>query len=1723
MVAQPAFYFRFDVREWINPDTSKVENYYDFVERYDITEQVISYTIVSDIDYKPDIVSVVLKKTFFTNPYNLEEYTSSIDPINSFSPANMHVIAIGPFPFENGNEVESDMFFGVLQNVQDLGQNKVQMEAWSFLKTLIDVQGENRYKFNRIDTSSETDSPNSPRTFYEDFTYSQISGEYDNSDVVFAPKDVTTIDKFPYAVYTIDGSATADGTLTIKYNLGGDDQTVIYNFLSGHTGEYIAEQFSHILQPIFDSRNSHIYNKYPSNGTPSFYIDTASEIRVTFLHNAIVFENMPGYTHYIREVKIDPIISTDVGIKTNYIYIGKTSVENNKPPEDGRGRIYPLKEDSNIEASKLPLFPLNVYNTQLNGSEKVRNVFEGYEVHKIAWRILNRVGWCREPFFDAMNPYSLDYSAENIDEYTYANDGDLVPIEYTKYQSDGLEVDFMDSFVSDGKTYRSTKTFSSFDASKQPQAYNLKTISDSMSLFLNAGAKPKFVEYLPVWDDTIYNRPNTNIITFFGCVRSEVGMNITFNIAMPLGVETITINNLHDISIKSVVAIIEKRIKEIEGISDVYTIKRYGNTLYLEDRFNTGNPISISISTNSILDTDVSLLYDHYYYNMSDSSARSAERIYYLRRWGIFAGFHPFVQMRQMPTLMLQSPTPDINIVYGGDNARNNTNATNAVVAKPVWSVDSKDIINKVIVNYKSSSSDTISHMVAFPADVKTENYFVIYLDGFIDAVNGIINLVINVDGMIYSGAISTESDTLAKGHTVFDVTNAFNNMILGNESDGFRIYGVDNALYIMPLSSISLKDTTQINLEFENGITEMKVLSKEFVGLEPATFDDARNSQSKYGVKEVSFSLPETVSISDTMEYVAQIFTKYMQPKERVVCEMTGNDSWNLPLFTYANIKDYTNFDTYEFEFDWYKDIYIYDMATLEQNARIVVYTSSEEMLVSSTEIVIGLYDTPEFIANKIAISIENHFRSNDEIFYSAFTENFDNYSVVHIVPGVNIDSIKSPGKPNAIVLDFALSKMRYDVISYDKSTLKVVRAKEKDLVLMRVENSSIKGSYTATFGQPIEEVSNIVNQVNAWVGDVERGITTSTGMNEPDYSNLFVSNWVMVNDGVGSVVLSDGGVNATNIIHTDAFFESEEGLITTGTIFSFGNIGCHFSGTTGTLERLTASEINIPHENILSSKNICLVKDIDIVYLVGSEVGIPITVNKSGTWSFFKKIQPNTDIYAVDASICNNRLYFTYIPRDKTTLRVGYVDLTDSTENETYYTNITAVGLTPDNSKISARYDGTKYIINVVYDMIDGNNKHTLLRMLYTDTLGNIVVSSPQIITYCNNIYSYEIETSKNRFKEGGFIDYYVLDVAISFMALEQDNRTQLYHTMNDVADIIYTDGTTKILSTKSTSERIDNIGITTRLVSAGGGASSSYIYVWGVSDTSNVYISYASNEPGIWSKICLSDIKADLKPYTATGFYYSGVSGVGYAIVQKKDMPSIVSVYKISNPNISTLVESDISLLTTTGSSHYNSCGFEKIVAIDFTKYVGIYVDGINKPTTKFLIYDTAALEPFQPGVVNITTISNGYLTGTLALWNYDTDRDFGEPSEDGVITIKNTGIYSISFSLYAKILTSVWWGGKGSNVGAYLIHDNGSNAKQIGQGMMIDFWSNSYFEDTPSDYFVDSLCVNVSAIKLHKGDKLYVLIKASFKDTHDDINLTLDIPNCYFNMHMLSGLQ
>lgn len=1387
----------------------------------------------------------------------------------------------------------------------------------------------------------------------------------------------------------------------------------------------------------------------------------------------------------------NPVLSSGSGITVDYFFVSA---------ESGRSTIIPYREIGVSSDTVVPLHPISVYGNTGTEATFVRNIYNGYPLHKVAWRLLQQIGWCRKPFYDAQNPYSDEYTLTDPNNMEIVDDSDFTTTKYDSYDTTGLHVDFHDVSITNNVVQRGVPFFNSFNSEKQSFAYNIKTISDSMGLYLYSSAKPNVENHIPIWNSSIYNQPNTKLFSFNGCTRSEYGTIITITLGIPDGSSiSYSTDPLSDITIKSLTSTVYQLLLDmVDTYQDYYIIERYGNNIYVEYKNDVGGISMVATYTG---DGDECLYITektHAAYTNTDDIER--ERVYYLRKWGIFAGFNPYVSMSENPANMLLEETPTVNLTYGGTDNRSDTELNNAIVAKPTWASDTKDMINRVMVKFASSSdSEQDSNIAVFPSDTPSPKYFIIKTNGYatINSGSAILSISLGSDIYIETGSITR---TIFKNDTTADILSGFNNNML--YIDGldmyFIIYVTGDTLYATPYkyntsSEVSLieeymLDASQIQLTFGQDAS-LKVLSKELVASEPPTFALARDSQAKYGVKELSIALPETSSINDAMGYVSKLLQKHMNPKDRCICEVTQTDGWTLPLFTYVNLKDYVNYDVEMLDVDWYTDVTFYETISETTQITPVIYLSSGSVIPLpyglDTNIFFTVYsdETPTVTATRFAEAVATYGTEVTTIYgtefvsyYNTIIDEYVNMVTVHILKNEG-----DGGTPRDLKIFSNIGELPYTSETIITDTFKQTKYKDKNMLLMRVENDSTKGTYLATFGQPSEDIANIVNQINTWVGDVEKSSVGSTSQKYEDFTNVIIREWLLVRSTSGGVVsLNNGNVDATGTINSDVGVYGKEYLKTIGTFSADGNILCRLSGTP-----IDINSGSIIFNTPISNRDgvVMVMSDNNSIYVIGSEINDIVISMFTGTWT--DKYTINGSAKCIDACASGNYIFISYIMNSAGIIYVGAFNLTDGTYTLLEEFNVSNAVKT----RIVVSQPNDDYEVSIVYENEDSISSRHLITSFFQkydkNTLDN-VLSDPiytslgvDIIDY--NKISYDIEHGHTSIKPSEDEHYLILILSYLDNVTNTKYITAFRKPYRDNSAFYY-NRLSHIFLTPTSSSGFDYIKTEKRRKAVSGGYCDE-IYVCGVTATSNnatlgsIYLSSSPCNNFTWSGLNLSSINGNLSPdkvYLPSDFNIIGNNG--YIIISQNDYSdnNIIKIFKIAlsdytpTANIST---NDISEIYSRTQTEIDSVAiYPRVLGLDSSNAIGTFYDGTRVVSTTF----------------DVTEDMNSIIGSNVSLQNYDINRDYVTerissyvPNKYGMIYITYAGLYNISWQIKRNIDLDP----AQSSLMHYIV---GAEPKAIS-----------------ADYGIGYLKGNHSAIKLAAGDALYMTVSSGDKSQWNNL--------------------
>jgi hypothetical protein len=392
------------------------------------------------------------------------------------------------------------------------------------------------------------------------------------------------------------------------------------------------------------------------------------------------------------------------------------------------------------------------------------------------------------------------------------------------------------------------------------------------------------------------------------------------------------------------------------------------------------------------------------------------------------------------------------------------------------------------------------------------EDTYVLDLSGSVGDASGAASIQLNVQ---YVEASVTKNYTMSRtypvGSVAFDISNDIMNTFRGNIH--FEILSSGNSLIFIPLDaatktlwknnnsnpsnhSVSITATYAGPPTSAAGYTTYSAYNSalnntnkigyttSFIENEPLGFGIARDSQKLNGIRAAKISLPEVLTVADVLKVADRVFKKLGRTKYRCQVETSNTNAWQLPLFALYNVRDNThtkrvvNSDGAMIEF------MIYGSVPLATSGHITLAVPSPYshnlvgMMVSVTagqsaltmlnniktqfnalnlnDITATVNSATSSITFQYGTEVENVAYLNNEAFYQT--------SIGIDVNGVSTGRICTPPSQfKEVVFDEYLPLVSYDA-------------------------DSTKGTYTCVFGLPNEDLSNVINQAQTWIGDVEK-----------------------------------------------------------------------------------------------------------------------------------------------------------------------------------------------------------------------------------------------------------------------------------------------------------------------------------------------------------------------------------------------------------------------------------------------------------------------------------------------------------------------------------------------------------------------------------------------------------------------------------------------------------
>lgn len=657
----------------------------------------------------------------------------------------------------------------------------------------------------------------------------------------------------------------------------------------------------------------------------------------------------------------------------------------------------------------------------------------GYEAPKIAWRMLQEVGWCRVHYDDILYTYAFDFNVHGnpyqnycfvnpyqsftpgvgfvFDEHIMYYSGPAV--KFKSFDTDGLRYDYPSEADGVNVTYNQTY-YKSFDPSKQSLLYNLKTLAESDGCYLTATFCPRFVP--------ISNDPNDDIQTN--------GFDLVWTYENVYG-------SINDLKRWGISAGFQPKVMIRKNAAQLFDFPILTQT-EIDSIFESGSAVLIGTLSYGEFDSDP----------LSDIGAQAlSKRI----NW----------QLDQTDVVN------ELMIKYG----QGSTDYGSYI------ELPSAEILEDYfIVQFTGEVSDgraLLNIQIMYKNDSNTTSYYRIskfYPTGAtaISIVNDITNS--------YDGTGSFEF--INAGNTILMIPTS---SLGGTYTKSFWAANYNNKVTPVLTITVNYSATNLTSLGF----------SKTFIQEEPLGFQMARDSAKLNGIKAIKVSLPEVKTVEDVIQISDKIFRKLSRAKYRCIveCNDTGPETnWQLPLFNglfhvvdHSNTKRVINTDGAQLVFyidgtpasTIGRNSYIrfqfptpYAMLPIGMSVRYIAQSVDE--LLDAVKNGIDAYNysfidsiVVNYVSNSVTITYDPEAVSNID-FQSTNVFNYANISTD--IDGVFTDRIVNPPS-------------QFKQVEYNEY-----------LPLLTYDADSTKGTHKCTFGLPSEEFANVVVQATGWIADVEK-----------------------------------------------------------------------------------------------------------------------------------------------------------------------------------------------------------------------------------------------------------------------------------------------------------------------------------------------------------------------------------------------------------------------------------------------------------------------------------------------------------------------------------------------------------------------------------------------------------------------------------------------------------
>lgn len=757
---------------------------------------------------------------------------------------------------------------------------------------------------------------------------------------------------------------------------------------------------------------------------------------------------------------------------------------------------------------------------------------EGYEAPKIAWRLLQEVGWCRDNYKNEIlnsleaTPYDGTASTGLVNPYqdhiyrNIATTGTQLYDEYiNKY---GLIITSTEVVGNDLKF-----KFSSFVC--DGLQYDYEIMSGTGSSFINTLKDLSISTY--TWTDFVFIKQKTLVIpdtwvsgyvtTYFELKGN--GTNPATQVYGRIYKNGTAIGPTHIMhgqtwegftdNIPGLVEpgdTIELWCYQHYGTGDGgscrnFTVTYYPNYNITQTYYGNYDPSRQSILYNlkNIADSDSLYLTVTCCPRIAQTKTSTYPTIVWdytkvyggldnLKRWGVSAGFRPKLLLRRniasslsdLPTEFTQE---DRTLKYGVFLSSTEVD-DKAVLAKSIkWDLDQTDVINRLLIKYGQGSNE-YSRYVEIPTRQADDNYFYLELTGSAVDSATLINLTIHYsESGVYSinrtYPVGTEDYQILrdlqtvynKNNVYFTLTSSGNVMTIKAKTGAVKSYWNSNQNSVV----LTIKKLSAMT-------DEMMGYNLTFIETEPIEYTLARESQKRNGVRAAKISLPEVSEYKDVLFVSSRIFKKLSNEKFKCTVQCNDIENWQLPIFKLYRVQDFSNTK----------------QVLNDKGARIKfrVYGTA-----GADGVIFCILPHPD---------VSNHF---------GFVTNITSEDTASVIAGkivstfnvltdlITATQVGDDGEPSptgtTVVFQYDVQEKFPDNYKFDIANISTIipnvrfyryvespgtfkqAAYDELLMLLQTEGNSKNSVHTCVFGLPSENLANIINQSINWISDIEKG----------------------------------------------------------------------------------------------------------------------------------------------------------------------------------------------------------------------------------------------------------------------------------------------------------------------------------------------------------------------------------------------------------------------------------------------------------------------------------------------------------------------------------------------------------------------------------------------------------------------------------------------------------